>query len=70
MARLQGKVAVVTGAGSGIGRAVAMAFAQEGALVIVNDCRTDGEGEATVEAIRRPEAKRSTCPPMFPGKMT
>ncbi len=52
MPRLQGKVAIVTGAGSGIGRAVAIAFAKEGALVVVNDCRMDGEGEATVEAIR------------------
>jgi NAD(P)-dependent dehydrogenase (short-subunit alcohol dehydrogenase family) len=52
MSRLQGKVAVVTGAGSGIGRAVAVAFAQEGARVVVNDCRTDGGGEATVDAIR------------------
>jgi NAD(P)-dependent dehydrogenase (short-subunit alcohol dehydrogenase family) len=51
MDRLRGKVAVVTGAGSGIGRAVAIAFAREGARVVVNDRRTDGEGEATVAAI-------------------
>jgi len=50
--RLQGKVTVVTGAGSGIGRAVAIAFAREGARVVVSDCRTDGEGEATVQMIK------------------
>lgn len=35
--RLQGKVAVVTGAGSGIGRAAALRFAAEGAAVLVTD---------------------------------
>jgi NAD(P)-dependent dehydrogenase (short-subunit alcohol dehydrogenase family) len=35
--RLQGRIAVITGAGSGIGRASAQRFAQEGATVIVND---------------------------------
>jgi NAD(P)-dependent dehydrogenase (short-subunit alcohol dehydrogenase family) len=43
---LQGKVAVITGAGRGIGRAVARAFAAEGARIVVNDlgCARDGSG--------------------------
>ncbi|HXS53152.1 MAG TPA: SDR family NAD(P)-dependent oxidoreductase, partial [Usitatibacter sp.] len=35
--RLQGKVAIVTGAGSGFGEAIAKRYAEEGAKVIVND---------------------------------
>jgi NAD(P)-dependent dehydrogenase (short-subunit alcohol dehydrogenase family) len=47
---LQNKVALVTGAGAGIGRASALAFARAGARVVVSDIDPDG-GKATVEAI-------------------
>jgi NAD(P)-dependent dehydrogenase (short-subunit alcohol dehydrogenase family) len=39
--RLAGRVAVVTGAASGIGRAIALRFAEEGATVVVSDIRTE-----------------------------
>jgi NAD(P)-dependent dehydrogenase (short-subunit alcohol dehydrogenase family) len=39
--RLDGKVCIVTGAGSGIGRATALRFAQEGARLVVNDLRPE-----------------------------
>jgi 3(or 17)beta-hydroxysteroid dehydrogenase len=50
MPRLSGKTALVTGAARGIGAAIARAFSEEGADVIVTDINVDG-GQATATAI-------------------
>lgn len=46
MARLQGKVALITGAGAGIGRAAALRFAEEGAAVVLAELAPDPGREA------------------------
>jgi len=51
MGRLEGKVAIITGAGSGMGRASAKRFAEENAKVVVCDVNETG-GAETVEAIK------------------
>lgn len=52
MGRLEGKAAVVTGGGRGIGRAVCLAYAKEGADVIVNYATKDQPAEEVVEMIK------------------
>ena len=52
MNRLEGKVAFITGAGSGIGRSAALLFAEEGARIAVAEISIEG-GEETVRQVRQ-----------------
>ena len=50
MPRLDGKVAVVTGAGGGLGRAISTRFADEGAAIVCQDL-DEATMKATVDAV-------------------
>lgn len=52
MGRVQGKVAVITGSGSGMGRAAALLFASEGAKLVVVDIH-EANGQAVVDEIKK-----------------
>src|SRR5262252_6510264 len=51
MGLLDGKVAIITGAGGGIGRSEALLFAREGAKVVVNDLGGARDGTGSSEAM-------------------
>ena len=62
--RLQGKVALITGGGGGIGRETAILFAKEGAQIVVVDVN-DGAGQDTVRDVEAMGARRSISTPMW-----
>ena len=61
MARLDGKVAVITGSGAGLGAEAARLFAKEGAAVVVNDVNAEA-GEGVAAAIRAAGGKAQFIP--------
>lgn len=60
MGKLDGKVAIISGSGRGIGRALALKLASEGARIVVNDL-DDGPAHEVIDAIRTAGGEAAGC---------
>lgn len=60
MNKLEGKIAIVTGSGRGIGQAIAMKLASEGARLVVNDLDA-GPAEETISKVRALGSEAASC---------
>ena len=67
MKEFEDKVALITGGGSGIGRATALAFAREGAQVVIGN-RNVQRGEETVSMIRAAGGNGQLSADRCPGR--
>jgi 3-oxoacyl-[acyl-carrier protein] reductase len=61
MSSTSGKVALVTGSATGVGRAAAVRFAREGFAVVVNYSRSEREARATVAEVERHRVPALLC---------
>ncbi len=67
--RLQNKVALVTGGGAGMGLAVALAYAREGAKIVVAEINTMGTATRRGMPLSPPAVRRSLFKPMWPKRV-